>query len=945
MCHGESPAKPAATEDSTSARKSKPQVPPSTLVHLADIAVFSYHAFSSDRRCETLTEHGRTSMKTSEIRKRFIDFFVGKDHVVIRSDSLVPPEEDKSILFTGFGMNQFKNEFMGRGRPGLKRAVTSQKCLRTADIEMVGRSRFHHTFFEMLGNFSFGDYFKKESIIWAWEFLLEELKLPSQRLQASVYEEDDEAFAIWEKEIGLSPSIIHRYDQHENFWPADAPKLGPNGLCGPCSEIFYDYGPDVGCRRETCNPACDCGRFCEIWNLVFQQFERKDGGVLDPLPRKNIDTGLGLERTAAVMQGKRTSFDIDIFVPIINAIEREAETAYAPLREKGEGIAFRRIADHARAMVFTICDGILPSNTGRGYVLRKLIRRAVLDGDRLGRKEPFLYRLVPVATRVMSDQYPELTERRENIAHLVRIEEERFHQTLDQGMGILQETIEKLRAAGTDVLPGEEAFRLFDTYGLPLDVTESVLADEGMKADHEAFEQRMKRQRELSRKGTKITEDIFGSGPVAVLKEQGCATGFEGYERDATEGKVLGIICGGELHEEISEGDEATIVLDRTTFYGEAGGEVGDTGALELPGVRFEVTDTRRSEGMFLHVGKLTRGAVHVGDRFAARPDAARRAAIRRNHTATHLMHHALREVLGKHAQQAGSLVAPDRLRFDFHHTQAVTPAELRLVEDKVNERILRNDTVTRRTMKLEEAKAEGATALFGEKYGDEVRLLDIGGYSKELCGGLHCSATGDIGFFKILAESSVAAGIRRIEAVTGMGAVRYVHEKEELIASVSSALGAPEARLIERAEQVTKQVKDLRKEIQKARRSAGPSVADYLKGAKEVGGARIVTAKLEDADANDLRALADALRQSGPSVALALGTATGGKVALMVALTKDLVERGLHAGKIAGKAARFCGGGGGGRPDMAQAGGKDPEGLDKALQKAADLIAEKLAG
>ena len=882
-------------------------------------------------------------MKGSEVRRRFLRFFEERGHRVMQSDSLVPPAEDKSLLFTGAGMNQFKNEFMGRGQPGLKRAATSQKCFRTGDMDNVGRTPWHQTFFEMLGNFSFGDYFKREAILWAWEFATQEMKLPPDRLRASVYEEDDEAYDIWRKEVGLGPKIIHRYGQHDNFWPADAAKNGPNGLCGPCSEIFYDYGAEVGCGKPDCEPSCSCGRFCEFWNLVFQQFDRKDGGVLEPLPTKNIDTGLGFERLVAIMQGVRTTFDTDLFVPIIQAIERETEKPYAPLRSTREGVAFRRIADHVRAAAFCIGDGVLPGNTGRDYVLRKLIRRAVLDGGRLGKKSPFLYRLVPVVARVTEDQYPDLAGRRENVARLVRIEEERFHQTLDQGQAILQELIEKLRAAGGTKLPGGEAFRLFDTYGLPLDVTQSLLEDEGMTTDAGEFESEMGRQRERARKGTKISADIFGGGPIAALKERGAATVFEGYEKDESEGAVLGIVVGQELRDEVHEGEEAMLVLDRTSFYGESGGEVGDTGTLLNAAARFEASDSQRAEGMVLHVGKVVAGRIRVGDRLAMRPDVARRAAIRRNHTATHLMHHALREVLGRHAEQAGSLVAPDRLRFDFHHTQAVTEQELRLVEEKVNEKILENAPVGSRILPIAQAKAEGAMALFGEKYGEEVRLLDIGGYSKELCGGLHCHATGDIGLFRIVSESSVAAGIRRIEAATGLEALRLVRAREDLLDRLSETLGAPEARLVERAEQLSQQIRDLRKELQKAKQSSGRGADDYLREAKEIGGAKLVAAKVEGAGADDLRALVDQLRRRAPSLAVALGSAGEERVNLIVALSQDLVARGLHAGKIAGEAAKLVGGGGGGKPDMAQAGGKDPAGLDKAIETAARLIAEKL--
>ena len=884
-------------------------------------------------------------MKASEIRRRFLSYFERHGHTVLPSDSLIPAAEDKSLLFTGAGMAKFKNEFMGRGAPGLTRAVTSQKCLRTGDLDNVGRTAYHHTLFEMLGNFSFGDYFKREAILWAWEFMTVELKVPAERLAVSVYEEDQEAYDIWHKEVGLDPKKIYRFGQHDNFWPADAPKLGPNGLCGPCSEIFYDWGPQTGCGKPDCNPSCSCDRFCEVWNLVFQQFDRSEGGKLTPLPTKNIDTGMGLERIAGVLQGKSTNFDSDLFEPIIADIERIAQKAYAPLRTKRTGMAFRRITDHARASAFCIGDGILPSNTGRGYVLRKLIRRAVLDGARLGLRRPFVYELVPVIARVMADQYPEVGERRENIAQVIKIEEERFLQTLDQGQAILAGIVEELRKNRLDTLPGVEAFRLFDTYGLPLDVTESFLEDEDLKVDRDGFEREMERQRELSRKGTKISSEIFGGGPVAELKERGGATAFEGYEKDAIEARVVGLIAKEALCEEIGEGQEGIVVLNATTFYGESGGEVGDTGLLTGLGGEFLVTDSLRSEGMVLHVGRMTNGSLRLGDTLHVRPDVARRAAIRRNHTATHLMHLALREVLGKHAEQAGSYVGPERLRFDFHHTKGMTQEELQLVEDRVNQLVLQNAPVTWRILPIAEARAEGAMALFGEKYGETVRLMDVGGYSKELCGGLHCNATGQIGLFKILAESSVAAGVRRIEGVTGLGALAYVREKEALIDQTAVALGAQEGRLVERAEQLQKQLKDLRKDLEKARRQAGPGAAEYLRNARDIGGVKLIAAAIEEATADDLRALVDQLKPMTPSLAIVLAGASEGKVNLIVAFSKDLIAKGLHAGKIAGEAAKLVGGGGGGRPDMAQAGGKDPAAIPQAVSKAAELIAGKLGG
>jgi alanyl-tRNA synthetase len=882
-------------------------------------------------------------MNPSELRSLYLEFFEKKGHRIMRSDSLVPPSEDKSLLFTGAGMNQFKAEFMGRGEPDLKCATTSQKCLRTGDLDNVGRTAFHHTFFEMLGNFSFGDYFKREAIQFAWEFLVDVLKLPVRNLQVSVYEDDDEAYDIWHKEIGLDPTVIHRFGQHDNFWPADCPSKGPNGLCGPCSEIFYDWGPDGSCTDPNCNPSCDCNRFCEIWNLVFQQFDRQDGGALVPLPTKNIDTGLGFERLTAVMQGKRNNFDSSLFTPIIAAIERETDLAFEDVRDKREGVAFRRIADHVRAAIFCISDGILPGNSGRDYVLRKIIRRAVLDARRLGMEDPMLYRLVPVITKIMGGQYPEVVEQRENIARLIQAEEKRFFQTLDQGMGILQEMMDKVRGEGASALSGVDAFKLFDTYGLPIDVTESVLEDEGLKVDMEGFEKEMEGQREKSRAGTKIAGDIFGGGPVATLREQGADSTFTGYEEDATDARILGMVAGEDIVDTLPEGAEGAVIIDRSPFYAEAGGEVGDTGIIDGEGFSFHVSDTRKMEGLICHIGKVSQGTLAKGANVVARANVARRADIRRNHTATHLLHKALQGILGPHAQQSGSYVGPDRLRFDFTHPQAMTADELRLVEDAAVRSVLENRHVSATVMSLDAARAKGATALFGEKYGDEVRVVEVEDTSMELCGGLHCAFTGEIGAIKIISESSVAAGIRRIEGVTGMAAVKHIHTKEDTLRQVCAALSAQETQAIDKAIQMNQQIKDLRKEVQRARQSAAPSAEDYLKDAKEIGGAKIVAAKIDGATADDLRAIADQLRKAGDGIGIILASAAEGKVLLIVAFTKELVAKGCHAGKIAGAAAKLCGGGGGGRPDMAQAGGKNPDGIPKALEEAVKMAEEML--
>ena len=882
-------------------------------------------------------------MTTDEVRKAFIDFFVERDHRDVPSDSLVPPAEDKSLLFTGAGMNQFKAEFTGRGEPGFARAATSQKCLRTADLDNVGRTAYHHTFFEMLGNFSFGDYFKQDAIAWTWEFLVDVLGLPKEQLRVSVHNGDGEAFAIWENEIGVRKDWIYRYDDHENFWPADCPKEGPNGLCGPCSEIFFDWGPEVGCGRQDCEPSCDCGRFCEVWNLVFQQYDRKDVGVLEQLPTKNIDTGMGLERIAAVMQGKMNNYEIDIFTPVLREIEREVERPYESLRDGEAGSRFRRIADHVRASAFCIGDGILPGRTGRGYVLRKMIRRAVRDAIFLGREEPMLYRLVPVIAEVMPT-YPELKERRENIGRIIRIEEERFHATLKRGASILDELVDKLKESGSDVLAGQEAFRLFDTYGFSAEDAESMLDEAGVRIDMEGFHKSMEEQRKRSRAGSDIAADIFGGGPLADLKARLGETEFLGCEAAQTDAEVVGIIRSEVAIETAEQGAEVAVVLDKTTFYGEAGGEVGDTGIIAGPDAEFQVSDTQRGEGMIIHLGKITRGALAVGATVTAIPDAGRQDAIRRNHTATHLLHKALRTILGEHVEQAGSLVAPDHLRFDFSHMEALTPAQLECVEEQVNRKALENLPLDTAVTSLEDARSKGAMALFGEKYGEQVRMVSISDWSRELCGGLHCQATGQIGLFKILSEGSVAAGVRRIEAVTGLAALAHVRGHEQTVQALSKALKAPPDRLPEMVAQLRDQVKALRKEVEESRKRGGVSAGDLLSQGREVGETAIVAANLGDVDADELRATLDRLRRKTDSLAAVLGAVSDGKPFVVIGLTRDLVRKGLSAGNFVAMAGQAMGGGGGGRPDLAQAGGKDAAQLDEAIQVAAKAIEASLS-
>ncbi len=888
-------------------------------------------------------------MDASTIRRLFFEFFEGQGHAQRPSDSLVPPADDKSLLFTGAGMNQFKDQFLGRVPLTFTRAVTSQKCLRTGDIPNVGVTSFHQTFFEMLGNFSFGDYFKRDAIRWAWELSVDVFKMAPERIHVSVHNDDTESEDIWRQDVGIAEERLWKFGDKDNFWPANAPTDGPNGPCGPCSEMFYDWGDDP-CGPD-CNPSCDCGRFTEFWNLVFTQFERTDGGVLKPLPQKNIDTGAGLERITAILQNVRTSYDTDLFAPIIEAVCTATGVSYDPKSEQARNI--RRLADHARAAVFCVGDGVLPSNQGRGYVLRKLIRQAVRDAMQLGHEDIIVAELVGVIGEVMGDQYPDIVERSENIARIIRGEEEDFRYCINLSMPMLRETLAAMEESGAKVLSGEIAFMLHDTHGVPVELTESVLLEAGLDYDRDGFRNAMEEQRQRSRGATRINDNIFGSGPLVELKTLGVTTEFVGFDDLATEATVLGIIdsydwSGNILVDSADEDEEVTVVLDHTNFYGESGGQVGDLGTLDNDTASLTVEDTQHGEGMILHLVKVASGRISKGDRLTCRPDVERRRAIERNHTATHLLHHALRQVLGDHAEQSGSLVASDRLRFDFIHDKAVRSEELVKVEDLVNAAVLANDPVSKAVMPISEAREQGATALFGEKYGDEVRMVSIGPgegvFSRELCGGCHVRHTGEIGSFRIVAEQSVAAGIRRIEAVTGLEALRCARESEGILGKLCATLKAQEPQLVERVCALQDQIRELRAEAKKARQSgAGASAGDLLAQAKDIGGVKIVAAEIADADRDSLRSTADQLRQMGDVVAILIGKGDRG-VTIIVGLSKELTKRGLDAVKIARAASAPCGGGGGGRPDMAQAGGQDVSKIAEALEAAVAEAAKTLS-
>jgi alanyl-tRNA synthetase len=869
-------------------------------------------------------------MKTDELREAYLDFFVSKGCVKRPSDLLVP--DDDTVLFTPAGMNQFKNEFMGLGDPSFKRATTCQKCLRTGDIDNVGKTSFHETFFEMLGNFSFGDYFKREAIHWAWEFLTRVLKIPGERLTITVYLDDDEAYNIWHDEVKIPAARISRLGEDDNFWPAGAPTHGPNGVCGPCSEIFYHgAGP-----KEV-----------EIWNLVFTQFNRVGQNQLEPLPSKNIDTGMGLERAAVCLQGVTTVFETDIFQPIVAAAADSLGKKYE--RDQPDGVRIRRIADHSRALTFCVHENVRPGPEKQGYVIRRLLRRAVLDAYQMGRREPFLYQVVPVVAEAMKGPYPELLESVSRIQTTVRQEEEQFLRNLENGLGLMNDAFQKTRAAGGDTISGEEAFVLHATYGIPVEVVESLAVDQNLKIDRTGFELERSKHTQISR-GTTEAAAVFSTGPLDTLKkEYHHGSEFLGYGTTRDQGRVIGIVEQNRLANSAhaNGGGPVILVLDRTPFYGESGGQVGDTGTIKGDRFSFEVTDTRKENDFTLHVGKVTQGEIALNQPVDAEVDAERRLAIRRAHSATHLLHLALRTILGKHAQQAGSKVEPDRLRFDFANPEAVGRERLRAIEELVNKKVLEAAPVNWTLMPIEKAKAQGAMALFGEKYPDIVRVVQMGDYSRELCGGTHLDNVSQVGLFKIVGEESVAAGTRRITAIVGLAAAEHARQNDDLVAELAALLRSPAAQVRDRVSALLDEVKTLKKQSSQRRAESPERVsADELLGsAKTVGDAAIVVRAIENVTADDMRQLVDVMRrkrEAGLAVLLAASTADG-KVQLVAGLSRDLIDRGLHAGNWLKEVAPVVGGGGGGRPDLAQAGGKAPDKIPAALETALKAIESRL--
>ncbi|WP_080076730.1 alanine--tRNA ligase [Salmonella enterica] len=874
------------------------------------------------------------SKSTAEIRQAFLDFFHSKGHQVVASSSLVP-NNDPTLLFTNAGMNQFKDVFLGLDKRNYSRATTSQRCVRAGgkhnDLENVGYTARHHTFFEMLGNFSFGDYFKHDAIQFAWELLTGEnwFALPKERLWVTVYETDDEAYEIWEKEVGIPRERIIRIGDNkgapyasDNFW-----QMGDTGPCGPCTEIFYDHGDHIW-GGPPGSPEEDGDRYIEIWNIVFMQFNRQADGAMEPLPKPSVDTGMGLERIAAVLQHVNSNYDIDLFRTLIEAVAKV--TGATDLGNK----SLRVIADHIRSCAFLVADGVLPSNENRGYVLRRIIRRAVRHGNMLGAKETFFYKLVGPLIEVMGSAGEELKRQQAQVEQVLKTEEEQFARTLERGLALLDEELAKLQG---DTLDGETAFRLYDTYGFPVDLTADVCRERNIKVDEAGFEAAMEEQRRRAREASG-----FGADYNAMIRVDS-ASEFKGYDHLELNGKVTALFVDGKAVEAINAGQEAVVVLDQTPFYAESGGQVGDKGELKGAGFTFSVDDTQKYGQAIGHLGKLSAGALKVGDAVQADVDEARRARIRLNHSATHLMHAALRQVLGTHVAQKGSLVSDKVLRFDFSHNEAMKPSEIREVEDLVNAQIRRNLPIETNIMDLDVAKAKGAMALFGEKYDERVRVLSMGDFSTELCGGTHASRTGDIGLFRIISESGTAAGIRRIEAVTGEGAMATVHAQSDRLNDIAHLLKGDSQNLGDKVRAVLERTRQLEKELQQLKdQAAAQESANLSSKAVDLNGVKLLVSELAGIEPKMLRTMVDDLKNQLGSTVIVLATVVEGKVSLIAGVSKDVTDR-VKAGELIGMVAQQVGGKGGGRPDMAQAGGTDAAALPAALASVQGWVSAKL--
>ncbi|NLA14472.1 MAG: alanine--tRNA ligase [Tissierellia bacterium] len=867
----------------------------------------------------------------NNIRKEYLNFFKSKGHLTEQSFSLIP-KNDKSLLLIGAGMAPLKKYFTGAEIPPAKRMATCQKCVRTGDVENVGLTARHLTFFEMLGNFSFGDYFKNEAIVWAWELLTDVLKIDKDRLWVTVYLEDDEAENIWHTKVGIPMEKIVRLGKDDNFWELE---VGPSG---PCSEIYYDTGEDRGCGSTDCKPGCDCNRFIEIWNLVFTQFDKDEEGVYHPLPNPNIDTGMGLERVACVLQDKPTVFDVEPLVFIVNKVSEICKIPYGQNLESD--VAMKVICDHSRAATFMIGDGVIPSNEGRGYVLRRLIRRAIRKGKSLGINGEFLTKTAKVVIDNWKEVYPELGEKEKYILKVLSLEEERFKITIDQGLELLMKEIQKLKETNKKELDGNVAFKLYDTYGFPSELTEEILKENGFSLNKEQFNAEFEEHRQMAREARKTTGASGWKDNDFTLDTD--KTIFTGYNKLEDISEVIAIVVGSEQVNTINEGQSGIIVLDKTPFYAEGGGQTGDSGEFTADEMLAKVTDTHKfNNGIYLHDTNLVKGSISVGDTITAKVNDDQRKNTAKNHTCTHILHKVLREILGDHVNQAGSYVSEDRLRFDYTHFEALDKKTLKEIEKRVNEAILSDYTVKTDILSMEEAKKSGAVALFDEKYEEMVRVVSVGDFSKELCGGTHIDQTAKIGMFKIISEGSIASGIRRIEAITGRAAIDYMQELDNLIDELSISMKTTKDELLSKANLLKKEAKEKDKEIQRLNNEILKSnINEILDKYEEINGIKLFAIKFKDKDANTLREIADKIRDKNESCAVILASDLGDKVLFVSAVTKDLAKGGIHAGNMVKEAAMIAGGGGGGRPDFAQAGGKNPEKIDEAINAVRKQIA-----
>ena len=878
-------------------------------------------------------------MNSNEIRRRFLQFFADRGHTIVKSSSLIPAQ-DPTLLFVNAGMNQFKDVFLGRETRSYNTATTCQKCVRAGgkhnDLDNVGHTRRHQTFFEMLGNFSFGAYFKKEAIDYAWTLLTKEFKLPIDKLWVTVFREDDDAANFWTSGPGVARDRIIRLDEKDNFW-----QMGDTGPCGPCSEIHYDLGPEASeLGHPNCAFPCDCGRYVEIWNLVFMQFDRNSEGHLSPLPKPSIDTGMGLERVASVLQGKISNYETDLLRPIIDEACEMFDVEYGAAA--ASDVSLRIIADHVRAATFLISDGVIPSNEGRGYVLRKIMRRGIRQGTLLGYKEPFLYRLSGYVAEMMKEAYPELINTREYVARVIKTEEERFAAMVTVGLQRLEETINQLAKSGKNVIPGVEIFKLYDTYGFPLDFTKEIADEKSMRLDMEGFDAELEKQRERARQSWKGDEASVSPLYEKFVEKGG--THFLGYQAVQSTSRVTGFLVDGVLVDSIEGQQTAEIILDQTPFYAESGGQVGDTGTLTSPAGVARVADTYSPvRGVIVHKVQMEFGKIAVGDQVQAQVDEERRLRIAANHTGTHILHAVLRDTLGTHVKQAGSLVAPDRLRFDYTHFAPLTDREIEEIEQKINRIVFRNLPVRTEVMEINQAIGRGALAFFGEKYQQQVRVVSIPEVSMELCGGTHTKMTGDVGLFKIVGESSIASGVRRIEALTGFGTYVRLEEDENLLQEIAHTLRAPRTELTRAITRLMDQQRQLENELEGLKRKTAKSqIGNLLENPKTIKDVVVIARKVEGVDASMLRELAENAGAKIGSGVVVLGLASDGKASLVAVVSQDLQKR-LNAGKIIKEVAGLVGGSGGGRPDFAQAGGKNAEKLDEALQAVYNIVSEFL--